>query len=87
MPEPVLPFCRNGCLKRMRLVAQEVRPVEMLCGWCEHCKEMIINTKIPGREQWAETTFRNVTAQSDVIWAIEQESFRLGLPKPSIKAA
>lgn len=84
---PEMPFCRNKCLCRVQIVAREAEPVEMICSWCAMCKELMITTRIPNTIKYAETSFRNVIEQKDVIWAIEQESFRLGLPKPKISAA
>lgn len=84
--EPNLPFCGNGCIRRMELYAQESRPVEMLVFGCRACKDCIICTRIPFADppKWSQSLFKNVSTKEDVIKVIEQESFRLGLSKPKV---
>lgn len=88
-PLPDLPYCRNHCICRVKVIAREASPIEMVCIWCEQCHELTIATRLPGAgpQDFQGAAYQNITDDASLTGAIEQESFRLGLPKPTFKRA
>src|SRR5688572_4784377 len=92
-PFPDIPHCATifttGCICRVDVLAREAEPVEMVVFGCPQCHRALIATRLPdsGPLEWQGAAYANITDNASLIGAIEQESFRLGLPKPSIKKA
>lgn len=84
MPEQEMPFCPNGCIKRLEIYAREADPVEMIVTGCRVCGDCQVMTRKPGTTQYINSLFKGVKTREDVIEVIEKESFRIGLPKPTI---
>lgn len=80
-----MPFCPNGCIKRLEIYAREDRPVEMVVTGCRVCGDCQIMTRLPGSEQWANSLFKEVRTRKDVIDVIKRESARIGLPTPHVE--
>lgn len=85
--KPEMPLCPNGCIKRLELYAREAEPVEMVITGCRVCGDCQIMTRLPGTTNYANSLFKNVKTQADVINVIKRESERIGLPVPRVRLA